>query len=242
MKLLKSFLAELRSNSRFTILFVVNLSLGLAGFVALDAFRVSIDLTMKSRSKKILGSDMGISARRPLTEKEVAMALAQLPVDTKQTQTTEFYSMVAPTKSDNTATRLVKIKAVDQVYPFYGGMEFLSGESIEGEPFVELSDGLQVWVYKELLFQLDVKKGDKLKIGEETFDITRVITEDSTAGMGASFAPTVYIGQANVASTGLVTKGSVAWHSRLYKLPADLEQNMEQFKDKIFEQAEDGDL
>ncbi|MEO0334775.1 MAG: FtsX-like permease family protein, partial [Pseudomonadota bacterium] len=242
MRLLKSFVSELRSNHRFTLLFVINLSLGLAGFVALDAFRVSIDQTMKSRSKKILGSDMGISARRPLTDEEVKLALAQLPKGTQQAQTTEFYSMVAPTSQNARATRLVKIKAVDEFYPFYGGRSFLDGEETEASPFVGLHDKLAVWVYKELLFQLEVEKGDSLKIGEQYFEITRVIEEDSTAGMGASFAPTVYIAQKNVPSTGLITKGSVAWHSRLYKLPGVPDSDLDEFKKKIFNTARDGDL
>ena len=89
MNIFKYFFSEIVSSKRFTLLFVLNLALGLAGFISLDAFRVSIDQTMQQRSKKILGSDMGISARRPLSEEEVATAMSG-PKGTLQATTTEF--------------------------------------------------------------------------------------------------------------------------------------------------------
>ena len=59
-------LKELLNNRRFSIFFILNLSLGLAGFIALDSFQVSLDRHLTRNSKSILGADISISSRMPV--------------------------------------------------------------------------------------------------------------------------------------------------------------------------------
>ena len=53
---------ELLNHRRFSIFFILNLSLGLAGFIALDSFQVSLDRHLTRNSKSILGADISISS------------------------------------------------------------------------------------------------------------------------------------------------------------------------------------
>ena len=57
---------ELLNHRRFSIFFILNLSLGLAGFIALDSFQVSLDRHLTRNSKSILGADISISSRMPV--------------------------------------------------------------------------------------------------------------------------------------------------------------------------------
>lgn len=238
MRLLKYLLSDLRHNRAFVAFFVLNLCLGLSGFIALDSFKSSVDQAMSNRSRLILGADFGVSARRPISEGEEKFLQGRLPGPSKVAKTTELYSMIA---GESGATRLVRIKSVGKNYPFYGGVTFQSGNSTQG-PFEVIHGGAFVWIFEELQVQMGLSIGDKLSIGESEFKITKIITDDSTSGMGASFAPTVYLSNDQLAVTGLVQKGSVAWHSRLYFLPDFPHSELERIRDQVFNKTASQDL
>ena len=52
---------EIFNSRRFCLLFVLNLSLGLLGFIALDAFKVSLDQMLKANSKEFLSADISLA-------------------------------------------------------------------------------------------------------------------------------------------------------------------------------------
>lgn len=111
---------ELRLHKRLSLLFIINVSLGLSGFIALDSFRHSIDRSLSDRSRAVLGADFGISSRKPIPEKTMKALEELAGQDKPPSQMTELYSMVATTKGDS---RLAQIRAIDPYYPFYGHLE-----------------------------------------------------------------------------------------------------------------------
>src|SRR5690606_17412116 len=117
---------EVLNNKKFTTFFVINLALGLSGFIALDAFKGGIERALHERSKGILAADIGFGARRPLADNEKATADTILQGYVDRVEVFETYSMLAgPQRS-----RLVEVKAVDDAYPFYGEIELASGTLI----------------------------------------------------------------------------------------------------------------
>lgn len=186
---------------------------------------------MQARSKTVLGADLSISARRPLAPDEEAVAREQLPSGAQMTAVIELYSMV---RTQDEAARLVKIKAVGPGYPFYGGAKF-SPDSELSRDFAPLENAPIIFAYNELMAQMNLSVGDVLEIGATQFTVDRPIFEDSTAGMGASFAPTIYISIQQLLKTQLITEGSIAWHSRLFQIPEIQEAELKEVKSKIFE-------
>ena len=63
-------LREIRNHKRFSAFFALNLALGFAGFVALDAFERSVSLELESRSRAFLGADLAVNAGRALGAEE----------------------------------------------------------------------------------------------------------------------------------------------------------------------------
>ena len=62
--------SEIRNDARFSLFFALNLALGLSGFVALDAFKTSLEGTLDQRSRTLLGADVQVVGRRPFTQVE----------------------------------------------------------------------------------------------------------------------------------------------------------------------------
>ncbi len=235
MSLFKYFFKQITNHRSFSLLFIVNLSLGLCGFISLDLFKNSIDGAFKSRSKVILGADFGLSSRRPLTQKEVDNVLQLAGSSARSSSMVEVYSMVAgPTKK----SKLVQVKAIDDQFPFYGQitLETQNNEKLINQSQSQKGSGsdLQIkkvaWIYPELIAQLAVKVGQEIKIGDSLFLVQAVVKDDSGQGISTSMAPRIYIGLNQLEATGLIQFGTVAWYSQVFKTPKLNEKQLKQLK------------
>jgi len=228
-RLLKYFILQLFNNRNFTILFVLNLSFGLCSFVTLDIFKSSINYSLKSRSKALLGAEFGLSSRRPITKDELG-SINNLEDNNSQTEIIEVFSMVAgPTNK----SKLVQIKAVDQLFPFFGDIK-LKGKNnkIYNGSTKDLESNEIAWIYPELISQLGVKIGQKIKIGQAEFIVMATIESDNAEGISTSMAPRLYIGLSQIKKTQLINFGSVAWYSHLFNFPNLNNKQLNELKSK----------
>lgn len=236
---LKFIFSELLNNKKFTLLFIVNFAIGLSGFLALDTFKNSLDSTLKSQSKAILGADFGVSSRRRLSEGENKTLKSLLPNGTVESKMIETYSMV---QSPSGKTQLVQLKAIDKGFPFYGYVELEKSGKYTGSSNTDLLNGQKVWLYPELQAQLAVKPGDKIKIGDLFFEIDDIVINDSAAGISTNMAPRVYIGREMLLKTNLIRQGSLAWFSKVYKIPNLNIDELNTLRDQAFEGMDDSSV
>lgn len=92
---LKLALKEIRNNARFSWFFIINLTLGLVGFIALDSFKISIHEHIAGKSKAMLSADLDFRSNRALTPEEIHFIEAQLPGVLAKTRQIDFLSMIA---------------------------------------------------------------------------------------------------------------------------------------------------
>lgn len=208
---------EIHNNFRFSLFFILNLGIGLVGFIALDSFRTSIDQHLSNNSKSLLTADVQVSSRFPLTQVEFDLAEALLPSEAESTDQISFLSMVA---GGNNNSRMSLLIGIDDAYPQYGDIILRdSGSVLESNARRELVDNPQIWVAADLMLLLGLEVGDTLKIGDGEFTIADVVLEDpsSTISVMSSFPP-IYMGLEQIESTGLIQLGSRITYSRFYKL------------------------
>jgi len=209
---------ELRNNLRFSLFFVFNLTLGLTGFLCLDAFKASLDQALHANSKSFLSADLSVSARRILTAQELADVRSALPAAAQESKLWEFFSMAA----SNDSSRLVQIKAIEGNYPFYGSMTLGSGQKITFQTEHALNKEKLAWVYPELLSQLKLKVGDSISLGNQQYKIADTVVDDSTQTFRmASLAPKIYVGIDMMKESSLVTLGTTMSEAYLYRLQDD---------------------
>lgn len=208
---------EIRNNRSFCLFYIINLAFGLVGFLTVDSFKHSLDEKVRSESKMMLGADLAIRARRDLTPEEKEKAFAQLPEGTEKIEVTDFFSMAA---GPGGRTRLVKIVAIEEGFPFYGSLKLKLKGSVKGSDKKLLHQRKLAWIYPELKSQLDAKPGDKIRLGESTFLVSDVITKDNGLQFqSAELAPKIFIGKAFLEETNLLLGGNTAFRNHLFKLP-----------------------
>lgn len=228
---------EISNNYKFSLFFVLNLSIGLMGFIALDSFKHSIDQHLVNNSKAILTADVQISSRFPLTEVETDFAENLLGAPFVATDQISFLSMVAA--NDN--SRMSQLIGIQANFPHYGDIVLQeSGSVLQSDARARLLSGNNVWVARDLMIILDLELGDTLRIGNQDYTIIDVILEDpsSTISVMTSF-PAIYMGLEQIEDTGLIQLGSRITYSRFYKLPnsynvAGLEERFDQQEREVF--------
>lgn len=210
---------ELLRSWKFGLFFIFNLSLGLTGYVSLEAFKVSLQDTLSANSKAILSSDLAVSARRDLTEAEKTAMVGVMGKDSVMSQTYEFYAMMTSAKG----SRLVMVRAVDKNYPLYGSVGLGSGAEIHGDtPNKEILKSMSAWVYPELEAQMGLHQGDEIQLGQLKLKIADVIAKDGTQTFrAASIAPRVFINSALLPQSGLIQFGSTFSVNYFFKLKND---------------------
>jgi putative ABC transport system permease protein len=113
------------------------------------------------------------------------------------------------------------MKAVDGNYPSLG--ELTLNPKLPLKDILEQRDGaFGAAADPTLLARLDLKIGDKVNVGDTTFQIRSAVeAEPDKLGIGVGFGPRFLISDAALRATGLLQPGSlVRWNYRL-KLPAN---------------------
>lgn len=209
---------EILNNFRFSLFFILNLSIGLVGFIALDSFKSSIDRHLENNSKSILTADIQISSRFPLTETEYTFA--ENIFDNDDFEVSDQISFMSMIAGENNS-RMSRLIGIDEAFPQYGEILLRdSGPVTQSNAREELINNNHVWLADELMVVLDLSVGDSIRIGEQDFVITDVILEDpnTTISVMSTF-PTIYMGLEQIRSTGLIQLGSRINYSRFYKFP-----------------------
>lgn len=201
-------LRELRRDWKISLFFVLNLSLGLTGFIALEAYKEAIARHLEQNRREILGGDYSVSVRREFTENENTLISETLrPRSEKEAVIYDFFAMLA----FGDQSRLVLVKAVDAEYPLYGAITAEDGVRIQPQP-----NGM--WIYPELKAQVGLDRGANVKLGKLDLQVLGVIQDDSTQTFrSASLAPRVFIDRSRLADSGLIQFGSTFTKIHLFR-------------------------
>ena len=228
-------LKALSRSKSFSLIFILNFSLAIVALVFLQFFKGSIDTSLETKAKSLLGADLVISSRFPISAEQIEDIKNKIPEIKSFNEGISTVSMIASEKR----ARLMELVQINEGFPYYGGLVF-KDKSIypNDEPLPKENE---VWVYQEVLDLLDLKLGESLKIGKENFLIKKIIEEDSLKTVSFSgFMPKVYISAKGLKNTELLQFGSTARYNLNYlfkenfdndtleKIENDLEKNIDQ--------------
>lgn len=207
---------EIRNQIKFSLFFVLNLSIGLMGFLCLDAFKTSLDQNFQDNAKALLTADIEVSVRRKLTDAELGSARTAAGPSAQEGRAWELFSMAASANS----SRLVQVKAVDSSYPLYGEVKIKSVGAVENGNASTLNSERVAWVFPELLLQLGIQLGDSISIGGENFKVVATVQDDTSQGLRfAAMASKVFVGLTQIQNTKLIDLGTTMNDNFLIKLP-----------------------
>ncbi|MDR1990257.1 MAG: ABC transporter permease, partial [Acidobacteriaceae bacterium] len=217
MFVLRMAVRETRASWRRLLFFFICIAIGVAAIVALRSVIQNVRAVFGREAKSLNAADVLVSTTREWTP-ETLQTIDRRTEDahvTARSETIETPTMVRPAEAGKAVVRMVELRAVQDNFPLYGTLE------LDGATYThELLKGRGALVRPELLAALDVHVGDEIVIGQATFTIRGVITNEPGRSLGTfSMGPRVLVDYDDMAATGLTAFGSRVRRVLLLKVP-----------------------
>src|SRR5580693_7233325 len=206
-------LRELRGGLRGFYVFIACIALGVMAIAGVGSVAASLSDGLAREGRTLLGGDVSfVLFQREAKPAEVAFLRSRGQVSVAAT-------LRGMARSSGGKLALVEMKAVDDNYPMLGQLA-LTPDVPLGDLLAERDGAFGAAADATLLARLDLKIGDKVGIGDATFQIRSVVDAepDKLAG-GIGLGPRFLVGEPALRATGLLQPGSlVRWIYRV-KLP-----------------------
>jgi putative ABC transport system permease protein len=202
---------ELRGGLRGFRIFLICLAIGVGAIAAVGSVASALIGGLHQDARQILGGDV-----------EFRLAQRGLPAETEAwlagrgtlSEVREMRGMVR--RLDGDKRTLIELKSVDGAYPLYG--------AVETAPAVKLADALAteagvpgIVVDPAVLERLDLKLGDRLRLGSADFAIRATLTHEPDGGANPfTLGPRVLISAEGLRASGLEQPGTLS--SAVYRL------------------------
>jgi putative ABC transport system permease protein len=199
---------ELRSGLSGFRIFFASLVLGVAAIAAVGSLSDALLSGLADNGRVILGGDVAIeSVHQPLTDEQRAFANAHGEISQIASMRAMSYALVGGRPA---ARELIELKAVDAHYPLYGTVGLGPQRDLTSALACNREKICGAVAEQTLLDRLHLPRGGLLRIGDQDFHISAVLTDepDRLSG-GFSLGPHVIISSEALAHTGLVAIGSL---------------------------------
>ncbi|MBK5293337.1 MAG: FtsX-like permease family protein [Acidobacteriia bacterium] len=204
------------SKSKFVFI-ALALSVGVGSLAGVRGFGRSFRAMLLSEARTLMAADLSVRVFELPTAEQTQVMDRIVAQGARRTQISETVSMLSAGLSagPDAPPVLVSIKAVDPaVYPFYGQLGLL--------PPGRLSEVLRpdtIAVSSDLLIRLDLKTGDRVRLGNQEFRIAAVVdTEPDRMAGSLNVGPRVLLSREALDNTGLIKPGSRSAQRHLFRL------------------------
>ncbi|MER9030014.1 ABC transporter permease [Mesorhizobium sp. M0674] len=208
-------LREMRGGLSGFMIFLACIALGVAAIGGVNSVAQAITAGVADQGQTLLGGDL----RFQLNQRDATPAESTF-LDRLGTVSHSANMRSMARLEDGSDQALVEAKAVDDAYPLYGAIETapqLGRKDLFGE-----KSGVFGAAAPDLLFdRLNVKIGDRLKVGSATFELrARLVSEPDAVSDGFGFAPRLMVSTAGLAASSLFQPGSLVENAYKVRLPA----------------------
>ena len=187
-------------------LLIVAVTLAVAALTAVGFFADRLKGGLQRDARQLLGGDAVLRSDEPTPAAFIAKAQA---LGLKSALSVSFPTMARATDADGGASKLAAFKAVPEGYPLRGSLKISDSVDGKGADTRDVPAPGTTWVDPSLLDSLGLKIGQTLLMGDASFKVTRIITQEPDRGAGfISFSPRAMINQKDVAATGLIQPAS----------------------------------
>ncbi len=222
-----------KASTKKLTLFMASIVLGIAAVVAIQSFGDNLKSNIALQSKSLMGADFKIDSNQPPNE------IVHKIIDSlggAKAREISFSSMAAFPK--NGSSKLVQVRGIESGFPFYGELET---KPVSASSSFHTQSGALVDI--TAMFQLNLKPGDSIKIGQITLPILgELISIPGSSSIFGAVAPPVVIPYQLIEATGLVQTGSRIDYDYYFVSDDDLEIDLLYEKIGKVLEAQEADL
>lgn len=207
---------EIRSSWRRLLFFFLCIALGVGSVVALRSLIQNLTRAVGTDARALMTADVDISSTNDFTPTEISKieaAVAESGIADGRNEAITTSSMARPSDASNTSVKLVELKGIEPPFPLVGNFELEDGTPFD---FSLLANNGAV-VAKILLEDLNIKVGDKLRIGEGEFQVRGVFDQEPGGTSGFRLGARVFVEKKAFDDAGITRNASRVRRRILYR-------------------------
>ena len=174
---------EIRSSWRRLLFFFLCIAIGVGSIVALRSLIQNLNKAVGSDARELLTADLVVNSTNDFSptdiEKIEAVISASNSVEDRN-EAIETSAMARPVDTANQTFSFVELKGIEPPFPLVGEFTMSGGKSFD----YNLLENRGAVVAPILLEKLNVKIGDKIRIGEADFEIRATFDREPGGGAG----------------------------------------------------------
>ncbi|CAN5401824.1 ABC transporter permease [soil metagenome] len=212
-----------RGSRRALLFFALSIVLGIAALVAVGSLESNLRRGIDDQARELLGADLELKGDEPFSP-EIENLIREL--GGQQARGMSFASMAYFPVAD--ASRLVRVRAVESGYPFFGKFETTPPDA--GSAFLESGKALPE---ASLALQFGLEPGGAIRLGYRDFRVAGVLDRvPGNVGFFSNFAPRVYVPLDSLESTGLLDDPGLVRYQVFFRFEPgrDVEALVEEIK------------
>jgi putative ABC transport system permease protein len=198
---------EIRSSWRRLLFFFICIALGVGSVVALRSLIQNVTRAVGTDARLLMTADVEISSTNPFTPadiEKIESVVNKSGLIEARNEAITTALMARPADPTNEAVDFVELKGVEQSFPLVGAFTLSDGKPYE----YSLLESNGAVVARVLLEQLNVKVGDRIRIGEGEFEIRATFDEEPGGSSGFRLGPRVFIEKKAFDDAGITRNSS----------------------------------
>jgi putative ABC transport system permease protein len=223
---------EIRSSWRRLLFFFLCIALGVGSVVALRSLIQNLTRAVGTDARALMTADVEVSSTNDFTPAEIekieSVVRSNNAVEARNEAITTAL-MARPSDPANPAVDFVELKGIEPPFPLVGTFTLSDGGPFD---FSLLQNNGAV-VARVLLEQLNIRIGDKIKIGEGEFEVRSIFDEEPGGSSGFRLGPRVFIEKKAFDDAGITRNSSRVRRRILYRTSDNPTEFVRQLRDAL---------
>lgn len=219
---------EIRSSWRRLLFFFLCIAIGVGSIVALRSLIQNLGQAVGGDARELLTADLVVNSTNDFSPTDVAKVedvINQSKIVEARNEAIETSAMARPVDAANPTFGFVELKGIEPPFPLVGKFTLS-----DGKPFdFKLLENKGAVVAPILLEKLNVKIGDKIRIGEADFQIRATFDEEPGGSNGFRLGSRVFVEKKAFDEAGITRGGGRIRRRILYRTsdnPTELVKNL----------------
>jgi putative ABC transport system permease protein len=223
---------EIRSSWRRLLFFFLCIALGVGSVVALRSLIQNLTQAVGTDARALMTADVEIGSTADYSPSDISKIEAVINASNiieARNETITTAAMASPIDAANPNTRLVELKGIEMPFPLVGNFEMA-----DGTPFdFRLLENNGAVAARIILEDLDIKIGDRIRIGEAEFQIRGVFDQEPGGTSGFRLGARVFIAKTAFDTAGITRNTSRVRRRILYRTSDNPTELVSQLRDAL---------
>ncbi len=221
-------LREIRSSWRRLLFFFLCIAVGVGSVVALRSLIQNLSQSVGGDARALMTADFEISSTNdfsPTDIEKIEAVISKSNIIEARNEAITASAMARPANRESEGLQFVELKGIEPPFPLVGNFTLTGGKPFD----FKLLEKRGAIVPPVLLEKLNVKVGDKIRIGESDFEIRATFDEEPGGTSGFRLGARVFIEKKAFDEAGITRNNGRIRRRILYRTsenPTELVKNL----------------